>query len=74
MTPARADLQPAPRKAWASHLYMYTNGEAHASIPSADTHSLEDEIEAYLLDSQVAESSIIFWQVSLIIMIHLENF
>ena len=62
------ELQSSPRKAWASRLYLYSNtsteAQRKAATLSQDKRSLEDEIEAYLLDSQVTESSIAFWQVS----------
>jgi len=61
-SPLRSELQAAPRKAWASRLYSYSNtsNETQRSATYQDTWSLEDEVEAYLLDSQVTESSMAF--------------
>jgi len=41
---------------------MYTNLAAGRSHSTTGTRTLEDEIEAYLLDSQAADSSIGYWQ------------
>ena len=63
--PRHQPTQPQPSKpnTWASRLYMYTNLAAGRSHSTTGTWTLEDEIEAYLLDSQAADSSIGYWQV-----------
>ncbi|PPQ97649.1 hypothetical protein CVT26_002438 [Gymnopilus dilepis] len=47
---------------WTNRLLTCTNPAAGQLNGSARVRSLEDEIEAYLLDVQTAESSIGFWQ------------